>query len=197
MLLLPRTMSEVRRLARNALLGLKRILFDRIFERSFWTWRRHPAVIIPTMLGSALQVILQSIVALVIMLLLTSWALSGSLSRVLTVYGNSGLLGVLQDPTFSLTIVPVVVVMLVALVLIAILGAGYVYSSEYGIYVEAWSKDSVPVKSVLENGARRWRAMAWTLFLSNLITWGPAAIGYGLIIASATSISSVAGLIAF
>jgi len=190
-------MSEVRRLARNALLGLKRILFDRIFERSFWTWRKHPAIIIPTMLGSALQVILQSIVTLVIMLLLTSWALSGSLSKVLAEYGNSGLLGVLQDPAFSLTIVPVLVVMLVALVLVAIVGAGYVYSSEYGMYIDAWSKDNVPVKSVLENGSRRWRAMAWTLFLSNLITWGPAAIGYALIIASAASINSVAGLIAF
>src|SRR5256712_3490250 len=149
------------------------------------------------MLGLALQVILQSIVTLVIILLLTSWALAVELSRVLTLYGSSGPLGLLQDPTFSLTIVPVVVVTLVALVLIAIVGAGYVYSSEYGIYVEAWSKDSVPVKSVLENGSRRWRAMAWTLFLSNLITWGPAAIGYALIIASASSINSVAGLIAF
>src|SRR6266705_324156 len=121
---------EVSSLARNALFGLKRILFDRIFERSFWTWRNHPAIIIPTMLGSALQVILQSIVTLVVMLLLTSWALSGTLSRVLVVYGNSGLLGVLQDPTFSLTIVPVVVVMLAALVLVAIVGAGYVYSSD-------------------------------------------------------------------
>src|SRR5436309_14808892 len=184
MLLLPRTMSEVRRLSRSALLGLKRILFDRIFERSFWTWRRHPAIITPTMMGSALQVILQSIVTLVIILLLTSWALSGALSRVLTLYGSSGPLGLLQDPTFSSTIVPVVVVMRIALVLIEIVGAGYVYSSAYGMYVEAWSKDSVPVKSVLENGSRRWRAMAWTLFLSNLITWGPAAIGYALIIAS-------------
>src|SRR3989454_1621783 len=189
MLLLPWTMSEVRRLARNALLGLKRILFDRIFERSFWTWRKHPAIIIPTMLGSALQVILQSIVTLVVMTLLTSWALSGTLSRVLVTYGNSWLLGAFQDPAVSLTIVPVLVVMLVALVLIAIVGAGYVYSSEYGVYVEAWSKDSVPVKSVLENGSRRWRAMAWTLFLSNLITWGPAVIGFALIIASAASVN--------
>lgn len=183
-------------MAGNALLGLRRIFFDRIFERSFWTWRRHPAIIIPTMLGSALQVILQSIVTLVIMLLLTSWALSGSLSTFLVEYGGSGLLGVLQDPSFSLTIVPVVVVMLVALVLVAVVGAGYVYSSEYGMYVEAWNKDSVPVKSVLENGSRRWRAMAWTLLLSNLITWGPAAVGYALIIASATSINSAAGLVA-
>ncbi len=133
MLLLALAPEEVRRLARSALLGLKRIFFDRIFERSFWTWRKHPAIIIPTMLGSALQVILQSIVTLVIMLLLTSWTLSGSLSRVLTVYGNSGLLGVLQDSTFSLTIVPVVVVMLVAVVLVAIVGADNLGSSGHRV----------------------------------------------------------------
>jgi stage II sporulation protein M len=196
MLLPAPELLELGRLARNALLGLKRIFFDRIFERSFWTWRRHPAIIIPTMLGSALQVILQSVVALVVMVLLTSWALSGSLSRLLAEYGSSGLLGVLRDPAFSLTIVPVVVAMLVALVLVAIVGAGYVYASEYGMYFEAWNKDSVPVKSVLENGSRRWRAMAWTLFLVNLITWGPAAIGYALIIASVASVRSTAGLIA-
>jgi uncharacterized membrane protein SpoIIM required for sporulation len=189
-------MLERGKLARNALLGLKRVVFDRIFERSFWTWRKHPTIIIPTVLGSALQVVLQSIVTLVVMLLLTSWALSGTLSRVLVVYGSTGLLGVLQDPAFSLTIVPVVAIMLVTLIVVAIVGAGYVYASEYGIYLEAWSKDSVPVKSVLENGSRRWRAMAWTLFLSNLITWGPAAIGYALIIASSASVNSAARLIA-
>jgi uncharacterized membrane protein SpoIIM required for sporulation len=184
-------------LTKNALLGLKRIFFDRIFQRSFWTWRKHPAIIIPTMLGSALQLILQSILTLVIMLLLVSWALGSSLSGFLTEYSNSGLFGVLQDPAFSLMLIPVLAVMVVALVLVAVLGGGYVYSSEYGLYVEAWNKDSVPVRSVLENGSRRWRPMAWTLFLSNLITWGPAVIGYALIIGSAAaSVNSTARLLA-
>src|SRR6267378_7732418 len=183
-------------MARNALLGLKRIFFDRIFQRSFWTWRRHPAIIIPTMLGSALQLILQSILTLVLMLLLTGWALAGSLTGFLTEYSNAGLFGVFQDPPFSLTLVPVVAVTVVALVLVAVLGGGYVYSAEYGVYVFAWNGDSVPVKSVLENGSRRWRPMAWTLLLSNLITWGPAVIGYLLIVASAASVNSTTGLVA-
>jgi len=182
-------------MAGNALLGLKRIFFDGIFERSFWTWRKHPAIIIPTMLGSALQLILQSIVALGIMLLLTDWALAGSLSRLLTEYGNSGLSGLLQDPEFSFTIVPVLLVMGVALILVAVFGGGYVYSSEYGMYFEAWNKESITVKSVLENGSRRWRAMAWTLLLSNLITWGPAAVGYVLVAVSAANMGSLAGLL--
>lgn len=148
------------------------------------------------MLGSALQLILQSIVTLVLMLLLTSWALAGSLSGFLTAYNNSGLFGVFQDPAFSYTLVPVVVVTVAALVLVAVIGGGYVYSAEYGMYVDSWNKDSLPVRSVLENGSRRWRPMAITLLLSNLITWGPAVIGYLLIIASAASANSTAGLVA-
>src|SRR5260370_16635179 len=38
--------------------------------------------------------------------------------------------------------------------------------------------------------------MAWTLLLSNIITWGPAVIGYLLIIASVASVNSTAGLVA-
>jgi len=183
-------------MARNALFGLKRIFFDRIFQKSFWTWRKHPVIIIPTMLGSALQLILQSILTLVLMLLLTGWALAGSLTGFLTEYSNAGLFGVFQDPAFSFTLVPVVAVTVVALVLVAVLGGGYVYSAEYGMYVFAWNGDSVPVKSVLENGSRRWRPMAWTLLLSNLITWGPAVIGYLLIVASAASVNSTTSLVA-
>jgi len=183
-------------MSREALLGLKRIFFDRILQRSFWTWRKHPAIIIPTMLGSALQLILQSVLTLALMLLLTSWALAGSLTGFLTEYNSSGLVGVFLDPAFSLTLHPVLAVALVALVLVAVLGGGYVYSAEYGMYVDAWNRDSVPVRSVLENGSRRWKPMAWTLLLSNLITWGPAVIGYLLIIASAASVNSTAGLVA-
>src|SRR5260370_24351786 len=130
------------------------------------------------MLGSALQLILQSILGVGLMLLFRSWALAGSLSGFLTEYNNAGLFGVFQDPAFSFTLVPVVAVTVVALVLVAVLGAGYLYSAEYGMYADAWNQDSLPARSVLENGSRRWRPMAWTLLLSNIITWGPALIGY-------------------
>src|SRR5260370_18225400 len=96
------------------------------------------------MLGSALQLILQSILTLVLMLLLTSWALAGSLSGFLTEYNNAGLFGVFQDPAFSFTLVPVVAVTVVALVLVAVIGGGYVYSAEYGLFVGRLNHGSLP-----------------------------------------------------
>lgn len=38
--------------------------------------------------------------------------------------------------------------------------------------------------------------MAWTLLLSNLVTWGPAAIGFALIVASLANINTPAGAVA-
>ncbi|HEV2119872.1 MAG TPA: stage II sporulation protein M [Candidatus Bathyarchaeia archaeon] len=175
---------------------VKRVFFDRIFEKSFWTWRKHPAIIVPTMLGSALQLILQSIVVLALMLLLTSWAVTGSLSRFLAEYGNTGLSSLFVDPAFSASLISVVTMVVVGLVFVALIGGGYIYSSEYGMYLEALSKDSVPLRSVLENGSRRWKPMAWTLLLSNVITWGPAAVGYLVVSSSAASANSLEGLLA-
>ena len=171
-------------MARNALLGLKRVFFDRIFERSYWTWRKHPAVMIPTLLGAGLSIIEQSIVVLAVMSLLSGWALQGSLSTFLTEYRINGLLSLFQDPNYSLWLLVGVTIIVPSLIIVAILGGGFVYSSEYGTYVEAWNSPGVPVGSVLANGSRKWSAMAWTVFLSNLITWGPAALGYGLILIS-------------
>src|SRR3989441_473530 len=185
-------------MSRNALVGLKRIFFDRIFERSYWTWRKHPAIIVPSMLQSALSLILQSVVTLAVILLITSDPTNPQLGRLLAAMlsPTSGLLGVVLSPAFWLTNIPLAAAVVVSLVLVALMGGGWVYSSEYGMYLEAWNNENVPVSSVLSNGSRRWRSMAWTLLLSNLITWGPAAIGFGLRAASVASINSSAGLVA-
>jgi stage II sporulation protein M len=185
-------------MSRNALLGLKKIFFDRIFQRSYWTWRKHPAIIVPSMLQSGLSLILQSVITLAVMLLLISDPANVQLGRLFAslVSPSSGLLGVLLRPAFWFTNLPLSVAVVAALVLVALLGGGWVYSSEYGMYLEAWNSESVPISSVVSNGSRRWRSMAWTLLLSNLVTWGPAAIGLGLREASLANLNSPAGVVA-
>ncbi len=184
-------------MSRNALLGLKRIFFDRIFERSYWTWRKHPAIIVPSMLQSGLSLILQSVITLAVMALVISDPANNQLGRLLAamISPTSGLLGVVLSPAFWFTNLLLAAAVVVALVLVALVGGGWVYSSEYGMYLEAWKNESVPISSVVSNGSKRWRSMAWTLLLSNLVTWGPAAIGFGLIVASiANNIVCVHGI---
>src|SRR3989442_13177387 len=94
-------------MSRNAFLGLKRVFFDRIIERSYWIWRKHPAIMIPSMLQAALSLILQSVVTLAVMLLLINDPANPQLALLLAsiLSPNSGLV-VLLNPAFWLTNIP-------------------------------------------------------------------------------------------
>src|SRR5438128_8602148 len=153
---------------------------------------------IPSILQATLSLILQSVVTLAVMLLLINDPANPQVALFLAsiLSPNSGLVGVLMNPAFWLTNIPLSTAMVVTLLLVAVLGGGWVYSSEYGMYLEAWNSEDVPMSSVLSNGSKRWKSMAWTLLLSNLVTWGPASIGFLLIIASAANVNGSAGLVA-
>ncbi len=177
-------------------LGLKRLYFDRIFHRSYWTWRKHPTIIVPTMLSSALAVIAQSTVTLAIIIFLTDLAARGRLSTFLSELGGpGGIFRVFQDPAFSTGLAGVIVASIVGLIVVGIIGGGFVLSAEYGTYLDAWNRDSVSVGQMLENGARRWKGMAWTLFLTSLITTIPATIGYVLIQIARLNATTPSGVI--
>lgn len=87
--------------------------------------------------------------------------------------------GLVRDTTFFPLVELVVVVGVVGYLLVSILGGGFVYSAEYGTYVNAWNKETVPIRDVVETGSRHWRPMAWTILLTNLVTWSPLIITLG------------------
>ena len=146
------------------------------------------------MLGTALSVIEQSIITMALIGLLTNLAMRGLLPGFLSQLGQpGGILSVFGNSAYASAVIPLTVASVVGIITVAIIGGGFVYSSEYGVYLQAWNTDNVPVGSVIENGSRNWKPMAWTFFLSNLITWGPAALVYGLVLLSALSARSLAG----
>jgi uncharacterized membrane protein SpoIIM required for sporulation len=171
--------------------GPKRIFFDRILRKSYWTWRKHPSIIIPTILAMALLLVEESIVSLATVILETLWASTGTLLEILTQYRSSGLLGLLQYPASSPSLIPTFFVSIFLLVLVGTVGIGYIYSCEYGIYIEAWNNETVPIRSLLANGSRNWKAMALTFLLSSLLTWGPTLIGLGLIVGASLSLNRI------
>ncbi len=178
----------------GSLFRLKRIFFDRIFKGSYWIWRRHPAIIIPSMLGTAISVIEQSIVTMALVALLVNLAMRGLLPGFLSQLGQlGGISNLFGSPLYASALISLTAVSVIGVIIVAVIGGGFVYSSEYGVYLQAWNTDSVPIASIVENGSRNWRPMAWTLLLSNLITWGPAALV--LIILSAQGGSSLTGLV--
>src|SRR5881397_1246885 len=174
--------------------GLKRLFFDRILERSFWVWRRHPVIIVPTMLGTGLSVIEQSIVTMALVGILVNLAGRGLLTSfaILALTGN--VCGVIRDSSFFPLLLFAIIVGVVGYVLVTTIGGGFVYSAEYGTYVNAWNGGDVSVSSVVENGARHWRPMAWTI----LLTWSPLIITLGplayFILSACSSATNFLGL---
>ncbi len=177
--------------------GLKRVFFDRIFQRSFWTWRKHPAIIVPTMLGTGVTAIGQSIITLAAILVLGNLASQNRLFDFLNLSLNQGLLNALQSPAFSQTITPTVIIAMVALAIALVLGGGFVLSSEYGTYIEASTNDTASFRSIIDHGSRRWKAMAWTLLVSSIITWGPLLIGLVLVLITSQGLTTPQGVAAF
>src|SRR5712692_2981607 len=165
--------------------GVKRLYFDRLFQKSYWTWRRHPLIIVPSMLTTAVNVIEQSAITLAVIIFATSLVSRSLLPSFLNALaGSGGILTILQDSRFSFALFILIGTCVIAFLFIAILAGGFVISSEFGTYLQAWKEDKVSFGSLLENGSRRWRSMAWTYFLSNLITWGPAIIAYAFLLLS-------------
>src|SRR2546428_4346078 len=111
-------------MSRNAFLGLKRVFFDRIIERSYWIWRNRPAIMMPSRLQAALSLILQSVVTLAVMLLLINGPANPQLALLLAsiLSPNSRLVGVLLNPAFWLTNIPLSTAVVVTLLLVAVLG---------------------------------------------------------------------------
>src|SRR5947209_18303518 len=179
------------------MLSLKRLFFDRILERSYWIWRRHPILMVPTMLGTGLSTIEQSAVTMAAVAFLNLLAGQGLLKSFATRIFTGNIFGAITDPAIFPMLIVLATISLVGIALVGILGGGFVYSAEYGVYVDAWQKDSVSFNSLLANGARQWKAMARTIFLTVLVTWSPLIlvgivtllvyIGTGNLIAAALS----------
>ena len=137
------------------------------------------------MLASGLSAIEESAVTLPIIIYLVFLASNNSLTRFLNQLTNGtgytgGIPALLQDPAYSIGLIILIGSILSAVLLIGIVGGGFVLSAEYGTYLQAWTTNSVPVGAVLENGRKNWKRAAWTRLLTDLLTWGPVLAGIAL-----------------
>ncbi|HZD12923.1 MAG TPA: hypothetical protein VE177_05325, partial [Candidatus Binatus sp.] len=80
----------------NTGFGLKRLFFDRIFERSYWVWRNRPVIMVPTMIGTGLTVIEQSIVTVTLISVLVGLASQGLLTTFATMALTGNVCGLIR-----------------------------------------------------------------------------------------------------
>lgn len=183
-------------MAEGPVFHVKRLFFDRIFEKSYWVWRKHPAIIVPSMLGTAISVIEQSILTTGLIVFLVVVAAGGTLPELLSQFTTLGLSSsLLFNQSYSPLLFTIVTVSGIGYLLTAVISRGFVYSSEFGIYMDAWKSDEAKIGSIITHGVRNWKRMTWTLLLSNIITWGPIAAVLSILIGTILSASSTTALI--
>ncbi len=141
--------------------------------------------------------IAQSIITMAAIVVLTNFAAQNTLYNFLVSLRALGPIETIQNPAYGSAVIPAAIIAGVVLLVALVLGGGFVYSAEYATYLEAWQTDKATFRSIIENGTRTWKRMAWTLFLSNLITWAPAAIGLIFLLLSLPNIGTPVGLAAF
>jgi len=157
----------------------KRIPFDMLLSRSYWTWRANPALSVATMFSTGLTALAESIIgifglALLVRLEGTTWL--DQIARDIANSNSGDLLNLVRSPSFLLTILEYMVPALLLSAVVLVLAGGFVYSAEYGSYLQAAAGSHVGVSEVMVNFVKRWKPMAWTSFLSYVLTILPVAI---------------------
>ncbi|MEM0075340.1 MAG: stage II sporulation protein M [Conexivisphaerales archaeon] len=166
-------------------LSAKAVSFDDSLSRCYWTWRKNPATSVPTMLNSSLSIMVQAIFSIFGIMLLVKMQSDGILTQLLASLLNSdyqGLLRLVEEPFILNTLLSYLTPAIILSVIIFFLAAGFVYSAEYSSYVIALSGDNVKVETVMSRIRYKWRSMAWTHFLSSLISLGPIVIGTAVLL---------------
>jgi stage II sporulation protein M len=157
----------------------KNLPFDTMLARSYWIWRRSPALSVPTMLSSSIAVLVQNIfgifgLALLISLEGTSYL--GDIVRDVSSASFEALTRVISQTGFLYIVLSYMIPALILTLVITVLATGFIYSAEYGSYLKSLDGSHLGVEEVMSRFTARWRKMAWTMLLSNTITFSPLII---------------------
>jgi uncharacterized membrane protein SpoIIM required for sporulation len=163
----------------------KRIPFDRLMSRSYWIWRGSPALTVPTMFSTGLTALTESIVGIFVVALLvrlegTSWL--AQIASDINSQNFTDLSSLISSPAFVALVLEYLLPAAAVSITVLAVASGFVYSAEYGSYWQAREGAHVGVSEVMSRFVEKWRPMAWTMFLSNLMTFLPMLTGFGLLV---------------
>ncbi len=183
----------------------RRIRFDQIVSKSYWSWRANPAIMVPTMISSSIAVLTQSIYvifATALLLQLESRGLVSQISSDITSGNTSGAIALILSPSVLYPSIAFLFVAFVVSTIVSILASGSAYSSEFITYQRLLNGEHVKVATAMSALKAKWKKMAWTLFLVQLFTYGPLAIillagGYAIISSGIGPLSLISLIILF
>ncbi|MGQ9514011.1 MAG: stage II sporulation protein M [Thermoproteota archaeon] len=153
--------------------------FGTLFNVSYWLWRFNPSVTVPAMLSSAVDVVKQSAVIAVFVVAISQLASVGILGQLADAIASNDFIKLLKIASSSQLIPSVVWAISIAVgfyYIISVLGGGFVYSAEYGSYLQLIRTGRISISDVIENSGRGWHEMAWTVMITEALKYGPLVV---------------------
>ncbi len=168
--------------------GRFKISFDQLLTRSYWTYRRNPVLVVPTMLQTTLQVMGQTIILLPGLALLFQLLQSGSLQGLVSAAISrrfDQVPPILASSQVAGPLLSFIVVAGAGLTVLYIVGGGIVAAAEFGTYsaVVEGGDGSVGVQTIFGSMSRLWRGLVMTELVYSLIVFGPLVLGAGIVLA--------------
>jgi len=178
--------------------GRKRIPFDRLMSRSYWIWRGSPALTVPTMFSTGLTALTESIAGIFVVALLVRLEGTSWLARVASDINSQNfadMATLVSSPAFIALVLEYLLPAAAVSITILVVAGGFVYSAEYGSYWQAREGAHVGVSDVMSRFVEKWRPMAWTMFLSEMLTLLPILAGFGFLFLLAFTSASLAAVL--
>jgi uncharacterized membrane protein SpoIIM required for sporulation/drug/metabolite transporter superfamily protein YnfA len=167
-------------------------------SRSYWIWRGSPALTVPTMFSTGLTALTESIAGVFVVAFLVRLEGTNWLTQIVGDISNqnfSNLSNLLSSPAFVALLLEYFLPAAAVSMTVLVVTSGFVYSAEYGSYWQAREGVHVGVSDVMSRFVEKWRPMAWTMFLSNLMTFLPMSVGLGLLVFLGYNSASLAAVL--
>ncbi|MEM2929809.1 MAG: stage II sporulation protein M [Thermoproteota archaeon] len=171
-------------------LPVKHATLEDLFNVSYWLWRLNPSSIIPVMLGSAVEVLKESIILITLIVSLMQLAAAGVLKKLAESIeaGDFSRLALTFSPVAS-TVIIVITVSVFVFLLVSILAGGFLNSAEYGSYLRLLHEGRLSTRDVFEEMRLRWARMAWTVLVVETIKILPVLVALSSILIDALNLS--------
>ncbi len=155
-------------------LYIKSASIGEMFNISYWLWRLNPSSIFPIMLSSTFDVLKESIIVIALMYSLSQLASIGILRTIAEAIRG------LDFNLIALTfyqIAPQIIFTIAALIglffIVSIVTSSFLNSAEYGSYLYILQTGKLSILNILNEIRKRWTNMIWTVFIVELIKYGP------------------------
>jgi len=152
----------------------KQTRLERLFNISYWLWRLNPSSIFPIMLGSAVEVLKESIIVIALIFILSQLAATNILNEIASALTTSDFLTLFPILSSIISIVVTTIIFSIfVFFLVSIIAGGFLNSAEYGSYLHLLRNGMLSISNILEEMRSRWAKMTWTVLVVEILKYGP------------------------